>query len=74
MGCKMLVCICKGISDKDIIEEMQQGASSFGDVRKSLGVATCCGQCASYAKNLVDEKISENQAMNVMTLAREIRI
>ncbi|TNC81549.1 MAG: bacterioferritin [Oleiphilus sp.] len=70
----MLVCICKGISDRDIESAMQQGASSFGELRKSLGVATCCGQCASYAKDLVNEKISENQAINAFHLAQEIRV
>ena len=70
----MLVCVCNGISDKDIDSAMQQGASSYGELRRSLGLASCCGQCASYAKDLVNEKIAENQAASAFHLAQEIRV
>jgi len=49
----MLVCICKGITDKNIEDEIYEGASSYSDIRQTLGLGICCGQCASYAKNLI---------------------
>jgi len=57
----MLVCICKGITDKNIKDEIYGGASTYSDIRLALGLGSCCGQCASYAKGLISESISELQ-------------
>ncbi len=70
----MLVCVCKGISDRHIDEALQDGAASFRDVRTTLGVGSCCGQCASFAKEMVNEKMTEMQTASAFHLAKEIRI
>lgn len=70
----MLVCICHGITDSDIENAMQEGASSFKELRNQTGLASCCGQCASFAKEMLNEKISLNQASQAFHLAQEIRI
>lgn len=69
----MLVCICNGISDKHIQEALLNGASSLKEVRKQLGLGNCCGQCISFAKDLVDEKIAGFQNSQAFHLAQEIR-
>jgi bacterioferritin-associated ferredoxin len=68
----MLVCICNGITDKDIENAIHEGATGFGDVRSSLGVGGCCGQCASYAKELVKSTISQLQISQNFHLAQEL--
>ncbi len=68
----MLVCICNGISDKDIENAIHEGAASFGDVHAALGVGGCCGQCASYAKTLVSDTISQLQTSQAFYLAQEL--
>jgi len=70
----MLVCVCKGVSDRHIDEALQNGASSYTDVRVNLGVGSCCGQCAAFAKEMVSEKIADMQTANAFHLASEIRI
>ena len=70
----MLVCICHGISDKDIDSAMQEGVSSFQQLRAETGLGSCCGQCAPLAKEMVNEKISLNQASQAFHLAQEVRI
>lgn len=69
----MLVCICRGITDKDIKNELYEGASSFKDVSKALGVGTCCGQCAPYAKDLVNETMMQLQLAESGALAYEVK-
>jgi len=69
----MLVCICNGITDKDIENEIYEGASSFKQVSKSLGVANCCGQCATYAKDLVDSTFTQLQLSQVSSLITEVK-
>lgn len=68
----MLVCICNGISDSDIENAIYEGASSYKDVQKQLGVGDCCGQCARYAKSLVSDAVSQLQMSKAFHLATEI--
>lgn len=68
----MLVCICKGITDKDIKNAVHEGATGFRDIHTALGVGGCCGQCASYAKDLVNDTISQLQLSQSFHLAQEV--
>lgn len=70
----MLVCVCNGISDRDIDSALQDGAASFKEVRTTLGLGSCCGQCATFARDMVNEKMAQVQASNAFHLAQEIRI
>lgn len=47
----MYVCICNAISDRQIQETVAAGATSLGDLKDQLGVATCCGCCAELASS-----------------------
>ncbi len=53
----MYVCLCKGITDRDIAQAVQRGACSFREVRDELGVSTQCGKCASLARTIVQETL-----------------
>lgn len=70
----MLVCVCNGVSDRDIESALQDGASSYKEVRSALGIGSCCGQCKPYAKEMVGEKIAEAQVSNSYQLAYEVRV
>ena len=69
----MLVCICRGITDKDIKNEIFEGASNFKNIAVKLGVGSCCGQCVSYAKDLVNDTLTELQLANTSSLTYEIK-
>ncbi len=45
----MYICICNGVTDTQIKEQVSAGAASLADLQASLGVATCCGCCADAA-------------------------
>ncbi len=49
----MYVCLCKGITDTQIREAVQQGASSLKDVRNTLGVASQCGKCGVLTREIL---------------------
>ncbi len=55
----MYVCLCKGITDKQIQSAVHDGAHSLGKLRKSLGVATQCGKCSSLTREILDETLQE---------------
>ena len=48
----MYICICKGISDKDIRNVMTTHQNTK-DVLKALGVGSDCGQCVVDAIELI---------------------
>ncbi|HEY7675006.1 MAG TPA: (2Fe-2S)-binding protein [Burkholderiales bacterium] len=55
----MYVCICKGVTDRDIRETVSRGARNLKDLRRELGVASDCGKCASCAQEVLCEARSE---------------
>lgn len=69
----MLVCICFGITDKDIKNEILEGASSFKSISETLGVGSCCGQCESFAKDLIDETVAGFQIADSSRFSYEIK-
>lgn len=50
----MYVCLCRGITDRQIKAAIDDGAKHLGHLRKQLGVATQCGKCACTAKELLE--------------------
>ncbi|PCJ19211.1 MAG: hypothetical protein COB04_06095 [Gammaproteobacteria bacterium] len=57
----MLVCICNRISDRDIRHVIRGGANCFSDVRAELGFGSCCGKCVPYAKEVINDTVSQLQ-------------
>lgn len=55
----MYICICKGITDSQITQAVQDGNMSYAEVREQLGVGTCCGRCAPEAKSLISEETAK---------------
>lgn len=55
----MYVCLCKGVTDSQIRATIQDGATSLGEVRRALGVATQCGKCRFMTRDIVLESLSK---------------
>lgn len=51
----MIVCVCNNISDREIRQAVDLGLSSMDELKRDLGVATCCGQCADCALQVLTE-------------------
>jgi bacterioferritin-associated ferredoxin len=50
----VIVCVCRRVSDRDIRRAVQEGASSFDELQRELGVATVCGRCRECAQDTLD--------------------
>jgi bacterioferritin-associated ferredoxin len=48
----MIVCVCRRISDRDIVRAAKQGLD-FDAIQMELGVGLQCGSCAECACELV---------------------
>jgi bacterioferritin-associated ferredoxin len=55
----MYICLCRAVTDKQIRESVENGASSFREVREELDVGTCCGRCVPEARELIDQTLSQ---------------
>lgn len=51
----MYVCVCRGITDRDIRKAVAEGASSVADVAQMLGAGTGCGTCHDFTQELIRE-------------------
>ncbi len=62
----MIVCVCNNISDREIRQAVDLGLSTMAELRQDLGVATCCGKCASCAKQVLSAHLdSKIQAVEL---------
>ena len=57
-GRSMIVCVCNNISDREIRQAVDLGLSSIDELRRDLGVATCCGKCANCACEVMNTHLN----------------
>ena len=55
----MYVCVCKGVTDHQIRQQISDGARSWREVREATGCATQCGKCACFAKSVTREAVQD---------------
>lgn len=55
----MIVCICNNVSDRAIRRAVASGMTTMGELRRNLGVATCCGKCDSCARQVLKTCLAE---------------
>jgi bacterioferritin-associated ferredoxin len=49
----MYVCVCHGITDRQIRRAVEQGARTLGEVQMNLPVGACCGRCQDCAREVI---------------------
>ena len=53
----MYVCVCHGVSDKQLHHAVEAGVRSFEQLQACTGVATCCGACEPCAREILEDKL-----------------
>lgn len=51
----MYVCLCHSVTDRDIQNAVVNGVNTLRELRDTLNVASCCGRCASCARDVLQE-------------------
>lgn len=59
----MYVCLCNGITDREIKQSIRDGSSSLEDLHDNLGVGSQCGQCACLSQDILDQTMEENSGL-----------
>ncbi len=52
----MYVCICHGITDKDIQKAARKGVSSIDQLAAETGATTGCGSCLDMAEDILHKQ------------------
>jgi len=56
----VFVCICNGVTEKQIQDAVCSGAGDLAELRGCLGVAAGCGTCAAFAEQIILETLQTN--------------
>lgn len=51
----MYVCLCNAVTDRQIAQAVEAGATRLRDLNRELGVAAECGKCAACAKQVLHD-------------------
>lgn len=54
----MYVCVCRGITDSQVLEAVCKGAKSAKDVNQCIGIPIQCGKCCSFMKEVVQQAVA----------------
>ncbi|KAF0814316.1 Bacterioferritin-associated ferredoxin [Andreprevotia sp. IGB-42] len=57
----MYVCVCNGVTDRDIRKAVNGGVRTFKQLQQATEVASCCGKCASCARDVMDEALDKQR-------------
>lgn len=50
----MIVCLCKGVSSRTILSEVNQGRRTLRQVRAACKAGTECGACTRQIRQLIE--------------------
>ena len=66
----MIVCVCNNISDREIRQAVDLGLSTMAELRRDLGVATCCGKCHTCAREVLSTHLDATAALRETVISR----
>lgn len=55
----MFICICNGITEKQIRDAVCCGADDLSELQVQLGVGAGCGTCTAFAEQILTETIEK---------------
>jgi bacterioferritin-associated ferredoxin len=56
----MIVCHCRGVTDRQIKRLVREGACSAREVARSTGAGMRCGGCRSSVKQVVEQAVERD--------------
>ena len=65
----MIVCLCEGLSDRELRAAIRRGCGSVPDLARETGAAKHCGSCACDLKRLLAEDRDDRELLGTEELA-----
>jgi bacterioferritin-associated ferredoxin len=57
----MIVCLCKGVSSRTILDEVRRGACTLKQIRQSCQAGTGCGACVQQIRQMLDSATQRHE-------------
>jgi nitrite reductase (NADH) large subunit len=64
----MIVCHCRGVSDREIRRCVRAGETSVGAVSAACGAATGCGGCKPLVGKIVESELEAQRCLRLPVL------
>jgi bacterioferritin-associated ferredoxin len=55
------ICVCNGITEREIRARAEEGLRTLAELESCLGVGAGCGRCRHAAKEVLNEARSESR-------------
>lgn len=65
----MYVCVCRAVTDKQIVKTIESGICTRRELTHCLGVGKDCGKCNKEVKNLLNQYSEQNENYQFAALA-----
>jgi len=49
----MYVCLCRGITEKQVVKKIAEGVNSVAGLQQELGAGVDCGKCCDYMQEML---------------------
>ena len=67
----MIVCVCRGASERDVLKAIDRGAESIADLKR-CGIGTECGSCHNLLRKMLAEARERDVAVAAVVLATPV--
>jgi bacterioferritin-associated ferredoxin len=64
----MIVCHCRGVTDREIRRCVRSGQHTLGAVSEACGAATGCGGCQSLVGKIVESELDAQKCLRLPVL------
>ncbi|AXK72696.1 bacterioferritin [Lysobacter sp. TY2-98] len=65
----MYVCICNGVTDRDIRQAAESGCRGMTELTMRTGAGASCGSCIEMATSILDETAAQLQPVPLEMLS-----
>ncbi|QOC24239.1 (2Fe-2S)-binding protein [Wenzhouxiangella sp. AB-CW3] len=55
----MYVCVCNAVTERTLLELVDEGCTTIAELQSRIGVADCCGTCHDHAAELLDQALKD---------------
>lgn len=59
----MYVCVCKAVTDNQVVRAIEQGACTRKQLMQCTGAGGVCGKCSQSIKSLLEERMCQQLGM-----------
>jgi bacterioferritin-associated ferredoxin len=66
----MYVCLCKAVTDSDIIEAANGGVRTMRQLARETGCSSNCGRCAVTAAEILGQVASQGGSSNIEVVSQ----